>query len=203
MGRQSTERGRSRTSSPPLRVSGAGLAGVGANGTGTHCGLGCALGEQLALCAVHAPPDRPPNLFLSGARAWGWRHRCRATERNVQVVRARLGRGAAFAGVAFPFPDTGEGALATESAALAAVRGGVSLYLESFAVATMVSGLRRLAAPRSLRRRCTASRMRSFCVTAPLVAAALSHFASSSAIRTDFGVKVVSAIGSLCGGRWS
>jgi hypothetical protein len=25
----------------------------------------------------------------------------------------------------------------------------------------------------------------------------------SSAIRTDFGVKVVSAIESLCGGRWS
>jgi hypothetical protein len=35
-------------------------------------------------------------------------------------------------------------------------------------------------------------------VTPPLVAAALSHFASSSAIRTDFAVKVVSDIESLC-----
>ncbi|MGZ6790643.1 MAG: Mu transposase domain-containing protein, partial [Mycobacteriaceae bacterium] len=34
-------------------------------------------------------------------------------------------------------------------------------------------------------------------VTAPLVAAVFSHFASSSAIRTDFGVKVMSAIESL------
>jgi hypothetical protein len=32
-------------------------------------------------------------------------------------VRARVRRGADFAGVAFPFPDTRDGALATESAA--------------------------------------------------------------------------------------
>jgi hypothetical protein len=112
-------------------------------------------------------------------------------------------RGAVFAGVAFPFPDAGEGALATERAALGTVRGGVSLYLEAFAVAMMVSGLMRLAAPSSLRRRFTARRTRSFCVTAPLLAAALSHFASSSAIRTDFAVKVVFAIESLSGGRCS
>jgi hypothetical protein len=39
--------------------------------------------------------------------------------------------------------------------------------------------------------------MRSFCVTAPLVAAGLSHFASSSTIRKDFGIKVIWAIESL------
>src|ERR1700685_408663 len=114
-----------------------------------------------------------------------------------QLKRAR-GRRAAFAGVAFPFPDARAGALAVETAAPAAVRGGVSLYLEAFAVATTASGLMRRPAPRSLRRRCTARRMRSFCVTAPLVDAALSHFASSSAMRTDFGVKLVWGIESLC-----
>jgi hypothetical protein len=36
--------------------------------------------------------------------------------------------------------------------------------------------------------------MRSFWVTAPFVAAVLSHFASFSAIRTDFGVRVMSAM---------
>jgi hypothetical protein len=45
------------------------------------------------------------------------------------------GRGAAFAGVAFPFLDAGEGALAAEGAAALAVRGEVSLYLEAFAMA--------------------------------------------------------------------
>src|ERR1700761_431227 len=104
------------------------------------------------------------------------------------------GRGAAFAGVALPFLDARDGALVDAGTAAPPVRGGVSLYLEAFAVASTVSGLMRVAAPRSLRRRCSARRMRSFCVTALLVAAVVSHFASSSAIRTDFGVNVVCAI---------
>jgi hypothetical protein len=111
-------------------------------------------------------------------------------------------RGEAFAGVAFPSPDRREGAVATERAAPAAVRGGVSLYLEAFAVATMVSGLMRLGAP-------------------TLLAQAVHREANEIILRDrafgcrgaqpprlvlgdsdDFGVTVVSTIESLCGGRW-
>src|SRR5450631_3831009 len=117
-----------------------------------------------------------------------------------QLLRARVtrARGAAAADVAVPFVAV---LLEAAGAFAAGTRGGVSLYLDAFAVARTVSGLIRLGAPRSLRRRLSARRSRSFCVTAPLAAAALSHFASSSAIRTDFGVKVVSGIESLCDGR--
>jgi hypothetical protein len=87
--------------------------------------------------------------------------------------------------------------LGAGDAVLAAARGGVSLYLDALAVALTASGLIRLAAPSSLRRRWSARRTRSFWVTPAFVAAVLSHFASSPVIRTDFGVRVVSGIGVL------
>ena len=99
-----------------------------------------------------------------------------------QLLRARLApaRASAFAGVVFASPVVAGVGFAV-GRVLGAAREGVSLYLEAFAVASTVSGLIRFAAPRSLRNRCRPRRIRSFWLTPPLVAAALSHFASSSA----------------------
>jgi hypothetical protein len=60
----------------------------------------------------------------------------------------RVGR-VAFAGVAFPFAGPPDGSFEVGSALGAGARGGVSLYLEAFAVARTASGLIRLAAPSS------------------------------------------------------
>ena len=61
-------------------------------------------------------------------------------------VRVARGRGAAFAGIAFPFARAREAALAGEGAAAPVVRDGVSLYLEAFAVAR--EGARRVLGQR-------------------------------------------------------
>jgi hypothetical protein len=85
-----------------------------------------------------------------------------------------------------PRQAIGRQAWAPRAALIARPAGaGLSLYFEALATASTVSGLTRLAAPSSLRRRTSASRIRSFWLTPPLPAATLSHFASSSAIRTD------------------
>jgi hypothetical protein len=74
--------------------------------------------------------------------------------RSAQALGRRLRlRRVAVAGVAFPLPDALAVVVRAGGVALAAARGGVSLHLEALAVATTASGLMRLAAPSSLRKR--------------------------------------------------
>lgn len=70
--------------------------------------------------------------------------------------------GAAVAGIVFPFPGTFAVVWSARCVVVSATRGGVSLYLDALAVAITALGLIRLAEPRSLRKWCRASRMRSF-----------------------------------------
>jgi hypothetical protein len=109
---------------PPTELAGFQVLGLGLAGvvrTAAAAASVTRVGPQLAPFAVQPPRDRRRNLF-SRARIRARAVDARADQRSVQLVRARVARGAAFAGAARPFPDAPEGALATESAALAAVR---------------------------------------------------------------------------------
>src|SRR5947209_8768603 len=109
----------------------------------------------------HAVARRGQDPGARGRRTWAADGRL--TDGAAQAARDRLARRrlGAFADVGFPFLDAFGLVLGT-GVVVAVARGGVSLYLEALAVAITASGLIRLAAPSSLRKRCSASRRRSF-----------------------------------------